>query len=453
MLCGRSGSRKKGWNVNMSDRGRRYAPNNDARDASGQNGRHFQLNLSEEQLNTSGDAADLQSYANTGSIPYAPEFSSGARSAHDQRTQQKEAKEHRKRNKVKARKNKRIFTITWIAMVVLVSLMISSYLIGGSNDFLAVGRMETEVEVTIPENVTREELTDILYQCHAIEKPEFFSLYCRLTTNMDYFVAGTYKVQTNLDYEALINELQGGPDLGDEVTVMFPEGMTVEQFAAILEENGLHTKDEILEACNSSDFDSYDAVSRIPNADEKYYKLEGYLFPDTYNFFENDSVEAILNRFLNNFENRLDDELRADIATSGYSLDEIVTLASIIQAEAANTDDMYMISAILHNRLRDGAEHDIYSLDCDSTLYYPYKSASDAPEGYISRYSTYLNSGVSGLPAGAICNPGLDAIDAAVHPSKEGSEYYYFCHDGDGNPYYAATMDEHMMNLAEAGLL
>ena len=436
----------------MSDRGRRYAPNDDARNESGQSVKHFRLNLSEEQLNTSGDLADLQSFSNTGSIPYTPELNRGARSAQDQRAQRKEAKEHRKRNKVKARKNKRIFTLTWLAMVVLVSLMIASYLIGGSNDFLAVDRIKTEVEVTIPENVTREELTDILYQCHAIEKPEFFSLYCMLTTDMDYFTEGTYKIQTDMDYEALINQLQGGPDLGEEITVTFPEGMTVEQFATILEENGLRTKEEILEACNSDLFDSYDSVSKIPNVDQKYYKLEGYLFPDTYNFFQNDTVEAILERFLDDFEYRLSDELRANIATSGYTLDEIVTLASIIQAEAANTDDMYMISAILHNRLRDGAEHDIYSLDCDSTLYYPYKSAADAPEGYVSRYSTYPN-GVSGLPAGAICNPGLAAIDAAVHPAEEGSEYYYFCHDSDGTPYYAATMDEHLVNLEKAGLL
>ena len=95
--------------------------------------------------------------------------------------------------------------------------------------------------------------------------------------------------------------------------------------------------------------------------------------------------------------------MRDDIAKSGYTTDQIITLASIIQAEAANTDDMYMISAILRNRLENGAEHDIHTLDCDSTVYYPYKTANDAPEGFVSSYSTYDNSG---LPAGPICNPG-----------------------------------------------
>ena len=163
-------------------------------------------------------------------------------------------------------------------------------------------------------------------------------------------------------------------------------------------------------------------------------------------------MEVTLRRFLDNFENRIQD-LKADIQASGYTMDEIITLASIIQAEAANTDDMYMVSAILHNRLENGESHDIFSLDCDSTLYYPY-TADTVPEDYVSRYSTYLNNGgVSGLPAGAICSPGLDAIDAAIHPSEEGSDYYYFCHDADGTPYYAATAEEHENNLYEAGLL
>ena len=309
--------------------------------------------------------------------------------------------------------------------------------------------------ITVPENVTQEELTELLLECHAIEKPEFFSLYCLVTTDIDYFKPGDYTVRTDLDYEELINELQAGPDLGEEVSVMFPEGLTVVELAELLEENGLSTKDEILAACNSDLFDArYGDVAAIENIEDRYYKLEGYLFPDTYYFFEKDSAESILKRFLNNFENKLTEEMRADIEASGFTVDEIIVLASIIQAEAANNEDMYYISAVLHNRLRDGSAHDIYSLDCDSTLFYPYNSKAEAPEGYYSSYSTYMSlGGVRGLPAGAICNPGLEAIKAAVYPAEEGSEYYYFCHDSNRNAYYAATMEEHTANLEKAGLL
>ena len=405
----------------MSDNGRRYAPK-DATPRS-QNSREFKLNLSEDQLNHTDELEDLQGYAGSRAPQRVEESSAGARSARAERNQKKEAKEHKKRNRVKARKNKRIFAFTWLAMVILVSLTLASYLIGGSNDFLGVDRTDSEVEVTIPENVTQEQLTDILYKSHAIDKPEFFSLFCKFTTEMEYFEPGTYTIKTNYDYKQLVNTLQSGPDLGEEITVMFREGITVQQLAALLEENGLHTADEILEACNSSDYDSYSDVAAITNTSDRYYKLEGYLFPDTYQFFENDTVESILDRFLNNFENKLTDEMRDDIAKSGYTTDQIITLASIIQAEAADTEDMY-----------------------------PYKTANDAPECFVSSYSTYDNSG---LPAGPICNPGLEAIKAAIYPSTSDDcrNAYYFCHDSNGKAYYASTMDDHLVNLGYAGLL
>ena len=242
--------------------------------------------------------------------------------------------------------------------------------------------------------------------------------------------------------------------MGDEIKIMFPEGMTVIEFAELLEENGVSSKEEILAVCNSDVFDAdFKDVANINNPEARYYKLEGYMFPDTYEFFEKDSAEAVVKRFLKNFEHRLDEEMRADIKQSGYTLDEIIILASIIQAEAANDDDMYMISAVLHNRLRDGSAHAIHSLDCDSTLFYPYDNKEKAPEGFLSDYSTYGSlGGVSGLPAGAICNPGLEAIKAAIYPAEEGSTYYYFCHDSSRTPYYAATIEEHNANLKAAGL-
>ena len=147
-----------------------------------------------------------------------------------------------------------------------------------------------------------------------------------------------------------------------------------------------------------SDYDSYYGLYRSHHEHQRdrYYKLEGYLFPDTYQFFENEygridpsTASSITLRISS--PTKCSDDI-AEIRL--YARIEIITLASIIQAEAANTDDMYMISAILRNRLENGAEHDIHTLDCDSTVYYPYKTANDAPEGFVSSYSTYDNSGL-----------------------------------------------------------
>ena len=147
----------------------------------------------------------------------------------------------------------------------------------------------------------------------------------------------------------------------------------------------------------------------------------------------------------------MDEELQEQIANSGMSMDEVLTLASIIQMEAADADDMYLVSSVLHNRLENGAQYDIYTLDCDSTMYYPYRTKEQVPEDqretFVSTYNTY---NLGGLPAGPICNPGLDAVKAALNP--ESTNYYYFCHDAEGNAYYARTSSEHEQNLVKAGL-
>ena len=157
---------------------------------------------------------------------------------------------------------------------------------------------------------------------------------------------------------------------------------------------------------------------------------------------------------INNCQNRFSKEMRDRATEMGYTIDEILTLASIVQAEANGEDDMGMVAGILLNRLEDGASHDIYRLECDSTTFYPYRSQSQVPEEeretYVSRYDTYT---IEGLPPGPICNPGLQAINAVLWPSEDSEGMYYFCHDADGNAYYASTWSEHQQHLEEAGLL
>ena len=162
----------------------------------------------------------------------------------------------------------------------------------------------------------------------------------------------------------------------------------------------------------------------------------------------------MLSKMVYNTTRRLTSDVREMIEKSGMTIQQVMTLASIVQAEASDEADMYKIAAILENRLESGASHDIYYLNCDSTTFYPYRTKEDVPEDeretYVSRYDTYT---VKGLPAGPINNPGIDAIRAVLDPSSEMSGYYYFCHDKDGNPYYARTSSEHEANMREAGLL
>ena len=239
-------------------------------------------------------------------------------------------------------------------MVLLVSFTLASYLIKGSNDFFAVGRSQGTTSVTIPENVTLDDLTQILYEAGAIKEPEFFSLFCMVTVDddeMEYFQPGTYNLDTDLDYQAIISTLQGvQPDPGGGARHLPRRQPPPWRPPPLLEENGVCSQEDFLAAINSTDFDSYEAIAPIAAITGKYYKLEGYLFPDTYDFYKGEEIDSVVGKLVNNFQNRTAD-LQEDIAASGMTLDQVVTLASIIQREAANTQDMANVSAVLHNRL------------------------------------------------------------------------------------------------------
>lgn len=412
------------------------------------NPENFQLNLTDEEIAT----GTLNVPKRKKQQPNMDTMSSRKVYYTDKERKQEE-KEHKKRNKLKAGKNKRIFSLVWIVMVALVSLTVASYLIDGANDVLAVNRPEGSVEVTIPENVTVEQLTQILHENKMIDKPEFFQIYAKFTADMEYIVPGMYQLETNMDYEYIINVLEAGNDAKEVVDVTFPEGVNAVDVAKLLEENEVCEASAALEAMNDAEmFSNYEFISELGYGEDRYYLLEGYLFPDTYQFYKGEEVKSVLGKMLNNYKTRTK-ELEQSLETLKYSRDEIINIASIIQREAANNDDMYMVSAVLHNRLEWGAEQYIYTLGCDSTIYYPYRTRNDVPEdmaGYESNYNTY---DIQGLPAGAICNPGMNAIRAAMNPSEDGSRYLYFCHAEDGTAYYAETEYEHDLNRERAGLL
>lgn len=408
----------------------------------------FKVHIDERDLMTGSFTPPREQYAYQ-QQPYREQ-------ALTEKERRAEKKAHKKRNKIKARKNKRIFSLVWLCMVLLVAFTLASYLVTGANDLFAVGRNEGTTEVTIPQKLDAAELSDILYQRGAISKPEFFELYAKLTVDdWSFFQQGVYQIGTNLDYEDLINTLQGGNETREVVSVTFPEGSNALEIAALMEENEVCTAEEFLTALNQVDFTNYPAIAALGDVSARYYAPEGYLFPDTYDFYKGEELESVIGKLINNFQEKMSSAtMAALIEQSGMSLDQIITLASIIQCEAADDSDMYKVSAVLHNRLSFGAENDIFRLECDSTSYYPYKHAKDVPESGALSYGRYDTYQIDGLPAGPICNPGMDAINAALKPSTEGDapNYLYFCHDADGKAYYATNSYDHEYNKELAGI-
>lgn len=429
---------------------RKDVPEQDGQKGTGTRAEKFQLNIPEEALRFGEEDPESIHSCSDG---FKKEESVKNKKAVDRKQRKQEKKEMKAREKVKGRNNRGLFRCVWISMILLVSIALTRYLMVGVDDLLAVSRASGSAQVELEENCSVGDVADVLKEQGVINNSFFFTMYCLVTGADDGFGQGSFTLDTNLDYEAIINYLQTTGNRQDVVTITFPEGLSLLEVAQKLEENEVCTVEEVLEAANSGEYDNYDFINAIDNEEDRYYKLEGYLFPDTYDFYKGEDPKIALGKMINNCQNRFSKETRDEIQEQGYTIDQVLTLASIVQAEATDEKDMRMVAGILINRLEDGASRDIYRLECDSTTYYPYRSKSQVPEKerdtFKSTYDTYT---IEGLPPGPICNPGMDAIQAVLEPSSESAGMYYFCHDADGNAYYASTWSQHEANLAEAGL-
>ncbi len=229
--------------------------------------------------------------------------------------------------------------------------------------------------------------------------------------------------------------------------ITFIEGSTLTECFKLLEENGVASFDDLMNVAQNYAFNDYKIYSDIPIDENRCFKLEGYLFPDTYDFFLDEAPESVIARFLSNSDVKITDEMRARATELGYTMDEIMIIASIIQAEGAFENDAATIAGIIYNRLDDGIK-----LQMDSTYFYAHNDiASYVGEENLGEYKEIYDTYTCySLPQGPVCNPGMFAINAALYPEE--TDYYYFCHDKNGNTYYATNYSDHLANCRKAGL-
>lgn len=252
------------------------------------------------------------------------------------------------------------------------------------------------------------------------------------------------------DSSGTAQDVSGAQDASETAPLTFkltiPEGYTLARIGMTLEEMGVCTAQEFLDATQTGDYSEFPLVAQQVYDENRCFKLEGYLFPETYEFYTGATADEIIRTMLSHMESRITQELRDEIAQSGYNVDQILALASIIEKESFGAEQMGMISSVLHNRLNAGQR-----LECDVTIKYVEGAIKPFITGDIDRYNSYYNTyKCAALPAGAICNPSYNAILAALRPQT--SDYYYFLTDADGNYYYATTLEEHNANRATAGV-
>ncbi len=230
------------------------------------------------------------------------------------------------------------------------------------------------------------------------------------------------------------------------VKVTVNEGDSLTQIFKKLDENGVADFDALMETAQTYDYSYYPLVAAIPSDANRCFKLEGYLFPDTYEFYTNQKPQDAIGKFLRNGKAKITDDMISQAKSLGYSMDEIIRVASIIEKEGAKSSEIAKIAAVIYNRLDAGMK-----LQMDSSIYYIERHVKPYITGDINRYNSYYNTyKCSALPAGPISNPGLRTIKAALYPADV--PYLYFCHDENANYYYAETFEEHQKNLELAGI-
>ena len=341
-----------------------------------------------------------------------------------------------------------LITVVWVSAVLAVSVFIASFALSSINDLVGFSKESKEVQITIPEGYDLSEIAELLKDNGVIDEPFTFEVYARVKDMDQKLDSGTFTLNSNLGYDQIFQILKRKEAAKNVVSVTFYEGMRLSDIAKRLEENGVCGYDEFMEAVKTEVFE-YEFESMMGTSEYIYYKWEGYLFPDTYEFFTDSSPRSVMAKFIDNFNSKISgyyDRMKE----MGMSLDEVITLASVIQSEAAYREDMEKVSSAFHNRLAEGSG--LPYLQSDVTWFYyeqeimPFVEDQELSDTYHTSYDTYYKRG---LPVGPICNPGINAIEAALYPAN--TDYYYFVTDKEGKFYYASTLAEHEANIVAAG--
>lgn len=337
-------------------------------------------------------------------------------------------------------------TISYIMLIVGLSLAISTFAILIVNDVLALVKDEQEIPVELNADTSVADIAVLLEEKGAIEYPWVFELYTQLK-HVDTFEAGSYTINKNMDYGQMISSLQKTGIQRAVVRVTIPEGYTLKEICALLVEKDVVKEEAFWEVANNYDF-AHAMLADVPMVENR---LEGYLFPDTYDFYTNsDKVPAddhavdVINKMLNNFVKKFTKPMRNLTEAKGMTIADVVKVASLIEKEAKVAEERTTIGGVIYNRL---ASSNFPYLQIDASILYVtgHKEQLTAEDLQIdSPYNLHTNSG---LPPTAICNPGVACMMAAIQPDTH--KYYYYVAKPDGSHLFNRTLEEHNKDKAD----
>lgn len=349
--------------------------------------------------------------------------------------------------------------IVYCAIVLAVSIVLAVLLWKCVDEVCALTDVEQVVTVTVSEDDTMSQISKQLKEKGLIDYRWLFDLYCMASNAQEKIDPGTYDLNTLFDYHAIVYAMMETSENRATVEVTIPEGYEAEDIFLLLDENGVCGAEELMQAAAEYEFD-YWFLDGLETGD--FRRLEGYLFPDTYEFYVDDAPEDVLGRFLRNFDKKLTEELKADLALlnedlrqqkleQGFAeteiedltIHDIIIVASLVEKETTGDAESGRIASVIYNRLCSR----IYPcLNIDATIQYVLPERKEiltnADKAVISPYNTYTNAG---LPVGPIANPGMSSIRAALYPVD--TDYYFYAIDPAGGHHFSEDVYEHQAFL------
>lgn len=339
---------------------------------------------------------------------------------------------------------------TFIIILLLILILITSFAIIFFHSLSPVDKKnETEITFTVENGWGKNKIIKELKNKDLI-RSEFFSKIIVKLKNKELY-AGTYKLSKDLSTNEILEIIEAGKNIENEsIKITFVEGKRLTTYVKQISENFPYTEEEILSALSNKEYlntliNKYWFITEDILNEKIYYPLEGYLYPDTYEFKKNSKLEEIIEKMLDNMDSKLTN-YKDEIKLSSYSIHQILTLASIVELEGVNKEDRSMVAGVFYNRLKSGM-----SLGSDVTTYYAVKKdfSRDLSQNDLDSCNGYNTRGtcVTGLPVGPIASPSLSSLSATIEPTE--NEYYYFVADKEKNTYFSKTSSEHVQTVAK----
>lgn len=350
-------------------------------------------------------------------------------------------------------------TVVWLAIIVMIGTSLGRMIWVCAADVLAFGRESKQVSVTITSHDTIDDIAEKLHDADLIRYPQVFKLYAKLAVDEGDILPGTFQLDTIYDYHALV--VQMGPRSSTRSVVedvLIPEGFNCRQIFELLEQNNVCTVAELEEYAASGEFAEFWFLEGVERGDR--YCLEGFLFPDTYDFYANSTPREALGKMLLGFQSRVNQEettaalavlnerlsnmMRANgcsdefIADNQLNVRDLLIVASLIEEETSSVKESATIASVIFNRYTQDQLFERY-LNIDAAIIYATGDANNIDTSIDHPYNTYK---YPGLTPGPISNPGLDSIKAVLN-FEDTPYYYYVLNPETGTHQFSKTLEEH----------